>query len=133
MSQSPYSTPIHRFSPAVVPRFSFRAPDVVDVLERVCGEVGYSASIRVDQGSEFVSRELDPWAYTRGVVLDFSRPGKPTDTDVVGKPFYDGAGASSFPAFLALGRVRHLDVRLVYAISAASTGARSAARFSGTL
>lgn len=68
-----------RFSPAVVRRFSFRAPDVVDVLERVCGEVGYPASIRVDQGSEFVSRELDLWAYTRGVVLDFSRPGKPTD------------------------------------------------------
>ncbi len=70
---------LRRFSPAVMPRFSFRAPDVVDVLERVCGEVGYRASIRVDQGSEFVSRELDLWAYTRGVVLDFSRPGKPTD------------------------------------------------------
>ena len=68
-----------RFSPAVVPRFSFRAPDVVEVLERVCGEIGYPASIRVDQGSEFISRDLDLWAYTRGVVLDFSRPGKPTD------------------------------------------------------
>ena len=42
-----------RFSPAVVPRFSFRAPDVVEVLELVCGEIGYPASIRVDQGSEF--------------------------------------------------------------------------------
>ena len=29
-----------RFSPAVVPRFSFRAPDVVEVLEQVCSEVG---------------------------------------------------------------------------------------------
>lgn len=58
---------------------SFRAPDVVEVLERVCGEVGYPASIRVDQGSEFISRDLDLWAYTRGVTLDFSRPGKPTD------------------------------------------------------
>lgn len=48
-----------RFSPAVVPWFSFRAPDVVKVLERVCGEVGYPASIRVDQGSEFISRDLD--------------------------------------------------------------------------
>ena len=36
-------------------------------------------TIRVDQGSEFVSRDLDLWAYTRGVTLDFSRPGKPTD------------------------------------------------------
>jgi len=41
----------NRFSPAVVPRFSFRAPDVIEVLERVCGEVGYPTSIRVDQGS----------------------------------------------------------------------------------
>ncbi len=47
-----------RFSPAVVPRFSFRAPDVVEVLERVCSEVGYPASIRVDQGSEFISRPI---------------------------------------------------------------------------
>ncbi len=68
-----------RFSPAVVPRFSFRAPDVVEVLERVCAEVGYPVTIRVDQGSEFISRDLDLWAYTRGVTLDFSRPGKPTD------------------------------------------------------
>lgn len=68
-----------RFSPAVVPRFSFRAPDVIEVLDRVCGEVGYPASIRVDQGSEFVSRDLDLWAYMKGVTLDFSRPGTPTD------------------------------------------------------
>lgn len=66
-----------RFSPAVVPRFSFRAPDVVEALERVCCEVGYPASIRVDQGSESISRDLDLCAYTRGVTLDFSRPGKP--------------------------------------------------------
>src|SRR5262249_38169443 len=31
------------------------------------------------KGTEFVSRDLDLWAYQRGVTLDFSRPGKPTD------------------------------------------------------
>ncbi|MGY3424000.1 transposase InsO family protein [Bradyrhizobium sp. F1.13.4] len=31
-------------------------------------------TIRVDQGSEFISRDLDIWAYQKGVVLDFSRP-----------------------------------------------------------
>ncbi len=41
--------------------------------------MGFPATIRVDQGSEFVSRDLDLWAYQRGVTLDFSRPGKPTD------------------------------------------------------
>ncbi len=51
----------------------------MQVLEKVCARVGYPATIRVDQGTEFVSRDLDLWAYTRGVVLDFSRPGKPTN------------------------------------------------------
>ena len=39
----------------------------------------FNPEIRVDQGTEFVSRDLDLWAYQRGVTLDFSRPGKPTD------------------------------------------------------
>ena len=68
-----------RFSPVIDPRFSYRAEDVVGALERVCASVGYPKSIRVDQGSEFVSRDMDLWAYARGVTLDFSRPGKPTD------------------------------------------------------
>lgn len=68
-----------RFSPAVDPRFSYRGEDVVRALERICREVGYPRSIRVDQGSEFISRDLDLWAYQKDVILDFSRPGKPTD------------------------------------------------------
>ncbi len=35
--------------------------------------------IQVDNGSEFISKALDKWAYENEVVLDFSRPGKPTD------------------------------------------------------
>ena len=68
-----------RFSPALEPRFTFRGADVVEVLDKVGREVGFPATIRVDQGTEFVSRDLDLWAYQRGVTLDFSRPGKPTD------------------------------------------------------
>jgi hypothetical protein len=64
-----------RFSPAIEPRFNFHGADVVAVLERVGREVGFPAAIRVDQGSEFVSRDLDLWAYQRSVTLDFSRPG----------------------------------------------------------
>ena len=48
-------------------------------LEQVCPKIGYPKTIRVDQGSEFISRDLDLWAYAKGVTLDFSRPGKPTD------------------------------------------------------
>lgn len=68
-----------KFSPVVDPRFSYRAEDVVMTLEKVCGKIGYPKTIRVDQGSEFVSRDLDLWAYANSVILDFSRPGKPTD------------------------------------------------------
>jgi putative transposase len=52
---------------------------VVATLERVCAKVGYPKTIRVDEGTEFVSRDLDLWAYAKGVTFDFSRPGKPTD------------------------------------------------------
>lgn len=68
-----------KFSPVIDPKFSYRAEDVVMTLEKACGEVGYPKAIRVDQGSEFVSRNLDLWAYVHNVTLDFSRPGKPTD------------------------------------------------------
>ncbi len=68
-----------RYSPAVEPRFSFCGADVVKILEDVGRQLGFPKAIRVDQGTEFVSRDLDLWAYQRGVTLDFSRPGKPTD------------------------------------------------------
>jgi putative transposase len=68
-----------RYSPVLDPRFSYRAENVVQTLERTCAGIGYPKTIRVDQGTEFVSRDLDLWAYANGVTLDFSRPGKPTD------------------------------------------------------
>lgn len=68
-----------RYVPVLDPRFSYRGQDVVATLDRVCGEIGYPKSIRVDQGSEFIARDTNLWAYTNGVTLDFSRPGKPTD------------------------------------------------------
>ena len=51
----------------------------MQTLERVCRKVGYPQTIRVDNGSEFISRDLDLWAYAHDVTMDFSRPGKPTD------------------------------------------------------
>lgn len=68
-----------RFVPVLDARFSYQGEDVVATLDRVCRRIGYPATIRVDQGSEFISRDMDLWAYQRSVTLDFSRPGKPTD------------------------------------------------------
>ena len=61
-----------RFSPTIDPLFSYRAENVVETLEEICARVGYPRTIRVDQGSEFVSRDLDLWAYANDVTLDFS-------------------------------------------------------------
>lgn len=72
-----------RLCPAADPRFSYRGEDVVQTLERVCGRIGYPKTIRVDNGNEFISRDLDLWAYANDVTLDFSRPGKPTDNGFI--------------------------------------------------
>ena len=55
------------------------AAQAVAALDQAVRRHGVPGRIRVDQGCQFTSRELDLWAYARGVVLDFSRPGKPTD------------------------------------------------------
>lgn len=69
-----------RLCPTLNPRFGYRGEGVVvPTLECVCGSIGYPQTARVNQGSEFVSRDLGLWAYTHGVTLDFSRPGKPAD------------------------------------------------------
>ncbi|SMX56588.1 Putative transposase [Bradyrhizobium sp. ORS 285] len=87
-----------RFSPALTPRFTFRGTDVVEILEGVRDEVGFPATIRVDQGTEFVSRDLDVWAYQRGITLDFSRPGKPTDNAFIEAFTFIEAFNGRFPA-----------------------------------
>jgi len=68
-----------RYVPAIDARYSYRGENVVQTLDRICRQTGYPKMIRVDQGSEFISRDLDLWAFSKGVVLDFSRPGKATD------------------------------------------------------
>jgi putative transposase len=45
--------------------------------------VSKSASFRRCYGSEFISRDLNLWAYANDVTLDFSRPGKPTDNGFI--------------------------------------------------
>lgn len=59
---------------------SIKGDKVVEVMEALkCFMGRVPERIQVDNGSEFISKALDKWAYENGVVLDFSRPGKPTD------------------------------------------------------
>lgn len=56
---------------------------MVRVLEGVADEHGLPQAIRVDNGPEFISKDLDPWAYFAKVRLDFSRPATPTDNALI--------------------------------------------------
>jgi len=58
---------------------SIHGEQVTAVLNRLKHIRGVPRSIRVDNGSEFVSKAVDQWAYANKVSLDFSRPGKPID------------------------------------------------------
>jgi putative transposase len=58
---------------------SLKGEDVVATLNRIAAHRGLPATIKVDNGSEFISKVMDKWAYERRVELDFSRPGKPSD------------------------------------------------------
>lgn len=93
-------------------RHQARTSDVVSMLNHAVAAFGKPRSIRVDNGSQFTSREFGLWADANGVILvvqfkrmsppevqisrfkplysavssvrfgplDFSRPGKPTDS-----------------------------------------------------
>ena len=59
---------------------SIKGIDVVRIMDDVKQYLGITPEhIQVDNGSEFISKYLDRWAYENNVTLDFSRPGKPTD------------------------------------------------------
>lgn len=58
---------------------SLRGQHVAPALDRVLVTGVRPRPITVNHATEFTSRALEDWAYTRGVVLDFNRPGKPTD------------------------------------------------------
>lgn len=63
---------------------SLKGVDVVRVMNQIKDERKIvPARIQVDNGSEFISKELDKWAYDNGVILDYSRPGKPTDNPYI--------------------------------------------------
>ena len=64
---------------STAPRASFRAAQVVEVLDQLARDRGRPKSLRVDNGPEFAGRLLDQWAYLNKVKIDFSRLGTPTD------------------------------------------------------
>jgi putative transposase len=63
---------------------SIRGEDVVELMEMLRERHSRIAKrIQVDNGSELISKAMDKWAYEQTVVLDYSRPGKPTDNPFI--------------------------------------------------
>jgi len=56
---------------------------VAQALDEVARHRGWPIAITVDNGTEFTSKALDEWAYRRGIKLDYTRPGKPTDNGLI--------------------------------------------------
>lgn len=63
---------------------SLKGRDVVEVLGRLREQRGLiPRRMQTDNGSEFISKEVDRWAYENKVTMDYSRPGKPTDNPFI--------------------------------------------------
>jgi putative transposase len=64
---------------AIRVRRKLNSTDVIDALTDLFILRGSPAYMRSDNDSDFISRDLDLWAYQRDVIQDFPWPGKPTD------------------------------------------------------
>ena len=72
-----------RWSPILEVAQSMSGRGVAEALDRAIAKHGKPRTITVDHGTEFTGRVLDEWAYTRGVLLDFIRPGKPVENGFI--------------------------------------------------
>ncbi|EOS93327.1 transposase [Erwinia tracheiphila PSU-1] len=59
------------------------AQRVVRVPDRIVAQRGYPLKMRMDKGPELISLALAQWAEDHGVMLEFIRPGKPTQNGFI--------------------------------------------------
>ena len=72
-----------RESVSLEPGFRLTGRCVGQALDWAAVQQRFPQAIAVDNGTEFTSKALDDWAYRRGVRLDYTRPGKPTDNGLI--------------------------------------------------
>jgi len=60
-------------------RYGINGTRVCQVLDQLSWSKGLPEVITVGNGPEFAGKDMDNWAYSNGVKLGFSRPGKPVD------------------------------------------------------
>ena len=56
---------------------------VAKMLNSIALRRSLSQLVKTDNGSEFAGKMLDKWVYLRGIRIDLSRPGTPTDNATV--------------------------------------------------
>ncbi len=70
---------VSRECPLLEAGASMTGKRVAQALERPSFDHPLPQAIQVDNGSEFLSKAMDTWAYRRGVQLEFIRPGRPIE------------------------------------------------------
>ena len=56
---------------------SLSAKRVTRTLDRIIEQRGKPTAIRTDNGPEFTSKELELWALSKGITIQYIQPGKP--------------------------------------------------------
>jgi putative transposase len=72
-----------RECPLAIADQSLTGQKVVEHFENIRWSRGYPKTITVDNGTEFVSKAMDEWAYKNGIHLDYIRPGRPAENAFV--------------------------------------------------
>jgi transposase InsO family protein len=88
---------------------------VAQAVQRAKAERGsLPASITVDNGSEFCSRNLEAWVMGNGVQLCFIRPDRPVENGPVRITWFHAGFAPHRSAKALCGRSRDVEPRLAY-------------------
>ncbi len=64
-------------------RQNLRSTEVAEMLSSIALRRPLSQLLKLDNDSEFAGKILDRWVSERGIRIDFSRPGTPTDNATV--------------------------------------------------
>ncbi len=62
---------------------NLRSTEVAEMLNSIALRRPLPQLLKTDNGSEFAGKMLDKWVYKRGIRIDLSRPGTPTDNATV--------------------------------------------------
>ena len=62
---------------------NLHSTEVAEMLNSIALRRPFPQLLKADNGSEFAGKMLDRWVYERGIRIDFSRPGTPTDNVTV--------------------------------------------------